>query len=295
MTDSDSERVGGVVRRGRRGEAENQLHHLLHLVLLGTAVPDDGALDVSTTRYYRMEALNDNGSSPPSQPPWAAVPQNRTRPSPPTALQGTGGQQNAIPLQWVSPMTNQSPLNVLSCSGAGGNSSGANIPVTGEIIKYRVYRGTTQTFDPATQGVKVLEFDGASQPSVAGPGATINWIGSGTNSAYPPANCVDYYYRVQAADRCYKQANWNASDDARHEYHRARIGRSRGWQRRWHPQCGNCSLHRIETKAVAHRLKRFMRGHQRFDLGSVQNQRLGHSRSLKTGVHVYAQPPRCLR
>src|SRR5438552_8133772 len=173
--------------------------------------PDDGALDVSTTRYYRMEALNDNGSSPPSQPPWAAVLQNRTKPSPPTFLQGSGGQQNGIPLQWVAPMTNQAPLNLLSCSGAGGNSSGANIPVTGEIIKYRVYRGTTQTFDPATQGVKVLEFDGASQPSVAGPGATINWIGSGTNSAYPPANCVDYYYRVQAADRCYKQANWNAS------------------------------------------------------------------------------------
>jgi hypothetical protein len=34
------------------------------------------------------------------------------------------------------------------------------------------------------------------------------------------------------------------------------------------------------SKGVAHRLKPFMRGHQRFDLGPVQNQRLSHSRSL---------------
>ena len=46
MADGDGERVGGVVRRRRLRQAEKQLHHLLHLVLLGAAVADDRALDL---------------------------------------------------------------------------------------------------------------------------------------------------------------------------------------------------------------------------------------------------------
>ena len=37
----DGQRVGRVVRRRRRVEAEQQLHHLLDLRLLGAAVADD--------------------------------------------------------------------------------------------------------------------------------------------------------------------------------------------------------------------------------------------------------------
>ena len=44
MADRHGQRIGGVVRRRRLGEAEQQLDHLLHLVLLGAAVADDGAL-----------------------------------------------------------------------------------------------------------------------------------------------------------------------------------------------------------------------------------------------------------
>ena len=46
MTDRDGERVGRVVRRRHRGEAEQQLDHLLHLLLLGAAVADHRALDL---------------------------------------------------------------------------------------------------------------------------------------------------------------------------------------------------------------------------------------------------------
>ena len=45
MTDGDGQRVGRVVRRRHGIQAEEQLHHLLHLLLLGAAVADDGALD----------------------------------------------------------------------------------------------------------------------------------------------------------------------------------------------------------------------------------------------------------
>src|SRR5439155_26559725 len=86
----------------------------------------------------------------------------------------------------------------------------------GEIIKYRVFRGTTATFDPTntSESVRVLDVTSASQPPVANPGATVTWVGGGGTSAYPAANCVDYYYRVQALDRCYQQPDWNIPTDA---------------------------------------------------------------------------------
>ena len=46
VADRDRERIGGVVRRRRRVEAEQQLDHLLHLVLLRAAEADDRALDL---------------------------------------------------------------------------------------------------------------------------------------------------------------------------------------------------------------------------------------------------------
>ena len=44
MTDRDRERVGGIVRRRRRVEAQQQPDHLLHLRLLGAAVADTASL-----------------------------------------------------------------------------------------------------------------------------------------------------------------------------------------------------------------------------------------------------------
>jgi len=44
MTDRHGECVRGIERRRRRLQAEQQLDHLLNLVLLGAAVSDDGPL-----------------------------------------------------------------------------------------------------------------------------------------------------------------------------------------------------------------------------------------------------------
>ena len=45
MADGHRQRVGGVVRRRHAVEAEEQLHHPLHLHLLGAPVADHGAFD----------------------------------------------------------------------------------------------------------------------------------------------------------------------------------------------------------------------------------------------------------
>jgi hypothetical protein len=44
VADGDRQRVGGIVRRGQRLEAEQELHHLLDLMLLRPAEPHDRAL-----------------------------------------------------------------------------------------------------------------------------------------------------------------------------------------------------------------------------------------------------------
>jgi hypothetical protein len=45
VTDRDSQCIGGVVRRRRGVEAEQELHHVLELRLLRAPVADDGEFD----------------------------------------------------------------------------------------------------------------------------------------------------------------------------------------------------------------------------------------------------------
>ena len=45
VANRDGERIRRIVRRRWPCQAEQQLHHLLHLLLFGAPVPDDGALD----------------------------------------------------------------------------------------------------------------------------------------------------------------------------------------------------------------------------------------------------------
>jgi prepilin-type N-terminal cleavage/methylation domain-containing protein len=178
-------------------------------------VPDDGVSDPSMTYYYRMESINQNGQSPASAM-WNAKPQNRTKPQAPTALAGTPGQANRIPLVWNAPANNQSGSDILACNGTGGSTNGTAIPPQ-EIVKFRVSRGTDAAFDPnnpADPGVQLLGFTSASQPPQATGGAQVSWNDSGTTSAFYPANCVPYYYRVAALDRCYKQPTWNFSGNS---------------------------------------------------------------------------------
>jgi hypothetical protein len=45
VTDGDGERVGGIVRRRRRRQAEEQLDHVLHLLFFSAPVADHCPLD----------------------------------------------------------------------------------------------------------------------------------------------------------------------------------------------------------------------------------------------------------
>ena len=179
-------------------------------------LPDDGVSDVSQIWWYRMWSYNDNGRSVASSNYWSATPTNRTKPAKPSGLTGVTGLVDQIPLSWVAPSNNASPLNMLSCNGQTGSNDGSVIPSPQEIVKYRVWRGTDPNFNPDNgEGIQVLGFTSASQPPVAAGGATVPWVDTGLNtaSAAPPANCTNYYYRVRAVDRCYKQPNWNTPND----------------------------------------------------------------------------------
>jgi hypothetical protein len=178
-------------------------------------IPDDGIFDVSQTWYYRMTALNDNGSSAPSNL-FTAVPKNSTKPTPPSTLVATdkslsNAQTNQITLTWTSPTQNDPSKDTLSCSAGTGSTNGLMIP-NQEIIKYRVWRGTTPDFTLAN-GARVLKIGSTSQPPGAVPGSTITWVDSASTSELleAPASCTQYYYRIQAIDRCFKQSNWEVS------------------------------------------------------------------------------------
>jgi hypothetical protein len=59
MADGDGQRVCGIVRRRHDGEPQNQLHHLLHLVLLGAPVADDCAFDFGGRVFDNRQASLD--------------------------------------------------------------------------------------------------------------------------------------------------------------------------------------------------------------------------------------------
>src|SRR5581483_2526450 len=139
-------------------------------------------------------------------------PRNATKPGPPANLNASTNQPNQITLTWNGPTTNDTP-NTLSCSGATGSNSGVNIP-NAEQIKYRIWRGTRADFDPRSGcsgpqcgGVAVLRLSSSSQPPSASPGSLITWIDNALNDqlasgGQAPAACTQYYYRIQAVDRC---------------------------------------------------------------------------------------------
>jgi prepilin-type N-terminal cleavage/methylation domain-containing protein len=180
-------------------------------------IQDNGVSDPSQLIYYRIVALNDNGQSQPSAN-YAITPQNRTKPNAPAALAGTNNQSNQITLTFTSPSTNAT--TAMSCTGAS-SVTGATIP-SQEIIRFQIYRSIDPNFNPnAGEGVMVLDYGTASQPTGASPGATITWIDKGkatpsdpVQSLEAPAACVQYYYRVRAMDRCSQNPAHNLSGAA---------------------------------------------------------------------------------
>ena len=61
VTDRHGERVGGIVRRGRLRQAQEQLDHLLHLVLVRAPVSDHRSLDFSGRVLDHLATSFDGG------------------------------------------------------------------------------------------------------------------------------------------------------------------------------------------------------------------------------------------
>jgi hypothetical protein len=146
-----------------------------------------------------------------------------TRPMPPSPVSATvataqaaitpGNVDYAIGLNWTAPSQNDPAKSGVACSGAGCSADGTKIP-TLETIRYRVARGLTSNFNPNTpgDGVIVLDIPSKSQPSPPpAPGSPASWSDSPLTSIFPPGTCIQYYYRVQAQDRCAANPNYNAS------------------------------------------------------------------------------------
>ena len=184
-------------------------------------LPDDGVMNPALTWYYRIIAQNDNGDSEHSVP-FPLSPKNMTRPKPPSSVSATtattpasvtpANVDYAIGLGWASPAQNDPATAGVACSGSGCVADGATIPAQ-EIIRYKVSRGLTPTFDPDKgEGATVLDVLTKSQPAVVPPGSGVAWSDSPLTSIIPPGTCVPYYYRVQAQDRCASDPSYNASN-----------------------------------------------------------------------------------
>ncbi|MDQ3281483.1 MAG: fibronectin type III domain-containing protein [Acidobacteriota bacterium] len=177
---------------------------------VGVVVPGDVVsapvfnLVPGTLYYFKVLAINENGREM-SQNYLSRAPVNSTKPGPVanvTVTGGAGALENKITLTWTAPVDNDPSLANVSCQGI--SQSGQQIDPA-EQIRFRVWRGTTPDFNPAAspaQGEVVLDKTVTLQPNGPG-GSTITFIDDASNSMQkPPANCKNYYYRVQAYDSC---------------------------------------------------------------------------------------------
>lgn len=177
---------------------------------IGIVVPGDVVsapvfnLTPGTTYYFKVVAVNEIGRTE-STNYLSRAPVNSTRPGPVTQLAATDGASamaNQILLSWTAPERNDPALNNMSCQGT---SVSGDLIDAAEPIRYRIWRGTTPDFNPMaspSQGEVVLDQTVPTQPN--GPGGTvITWTDDVSNArSKAPANCKDYYYRIQVYDTC---------------------------------------------------------------------------------------------
>jgi prepilin-type N-terminal cleavage/methylation domain-containing protein len=199
---------------------------------IGVVVPGDVVsapvfnLTPGTLYFFKVVAINENGrSSLTSTNAASRSPVNSTRPSPVTDLFATDGalaEPNQIRLSWTVPATNDPALANISCYGT--SMSGADIDPA-EPIRFRIWRGTTLNFNPMAsppEGEVVLESTVSPQPTGT-PGLPLMWVDDLNNAlAKAPANCKDYYYRIQVYDTC----SLNLSNPAANNPNAASTGQS---------------------------------------------------------------------
>ncbi|MEK6373071.1 MAG: fibronectin type III domain-containing protein [Acidobacteriota bacterium] len=181
-------------------------------------VPDDVGppIDPSKTWFYQIIAVNDSGASQPSNA-YSVVPKNATKPLPPNDLKATTTVRpnssdptaidNTITLTWSPATDNDAAASSVTCSGSGCSGSADKIPPSEKIL-YQIYRGTDRFFT-IDKGVPILSF-ASTQPAVA---SSMTFADAPATSAYPPGTCVQYYYRIMAADRCIASDTYNVSGD----------------------------------------------------------------------------------
>lgn len=186
-------------------------------------LPDDGVMDPSRSWLYHVIAVNDNGASVPSDL-YSVAPKNTTRPTPPSGFAASTATQPsaldptntdyAVTLKWSTPTMNDPNKSSVICTGTcAGN--GSAIPPE-ESIRFRVARGLTNTFDPDRgEGVIVLDTATKGQPGPLAPGTSVVWKDAPKASLLPPGTCTQYFYRIQALDRCASSGTYNASGNAR--------------------------------------------------------------------------------
>jgi Tfp pilus assembly protein PilV len=179
---------------------------------IGVVVPGDVVsapvfgLTPGTLYYFKVMAINENGSRI-SDNYLSRAPINSTRPNTIVGLsvtEGENAQENKITVSFITPSTNDPELANMSCQGLTQSATDID---PAEVIRYRIWRGTTQNFNPVTNPSSAeIILDNTvpitSQPN-GPPGAQIIWVDDFENArAKPPANCKNYYYRVQVYDLC---------------------------------------------------------------------------------------------
>ena len=175
---------------------------------VGVVVPGDVVsapvfnLNPGTTYFFKVVAVNENGTA--ESVNWLSrSPVNTTRPAPVTVMAATdeeAAQPNQITINWTAPTTNDPALATLSCAGV---STSGSLLDPAEPIRYRIWRGTTETFNPtAGEGELILDFASPIQPT-GNPGSVISWVDDANNLiGKPPAACKNYWYRIQVYDTC---------------------------------------------------------------------------------------------
>ncbi|HEX8619249.1 MAG TPA: fibronectin type III domain-containing protein, partial [Thermoanaerobaculia bacterium] len=122
---------------------------------IGVVVPGDVVsapvfgLTPGTLYYFKVVAINENGRRM-SDNYLSRTPINSTRPGPIAELVATqeeNAEANRITLSFRTPATNDPALANVSCQGI--TQSGADIDPA-EVIRYRIWRGTTINFNPVT-------------------------------------------------------------------------------------------------------------------------------------------------